>query len=111
MNAATQLLKMALRKAQFADLSGLYDDRAVAISEVIGYCEPAGIAWGIRIDTSEPQWPVVYFELPTGQVSYHMPQHPISWDGHTTDEKNSRINAYLRGMPGLSSVLPDEEAT
>lgn len=52
---------------------------------------------------------VVYIELPTGQVSWHIhdselpwfgflprqnePGHP-SWDGHTTEEKYARCLAY-----------------
>lgn len=37
---------------------------------------------------------VVYIELPTGQVSWHMPEHLKPWDGHTTEEKYRRIRRY-----------------
>ena len=50
---------------------------------------------GIRIDPNEPEWPVVYIELPTGQVSWHMPQHSEEWDGHSTEEKFERIKRYM----------------
>lgn len=60
----------------------------------------AGYAAGIALDPAEPEWPVVYIELPTGQVSWHMPAHPIPWDQHTTAEKYNRCHAYA------SSVLP-----
>ncbi len=54
-------------------------------------------AAGFRIDPSAPDWPVAYIELPTGQVSWHMPQHPHAWDGHTTDEKYARIRTFCQG--------------
>lgn len=49
---------------------------------------------GIRFDSQEPEWPIVFIELPTGQVSWHMPQHPIVWDGHSTEEKYARCRAF-----------------
>jgi hypothetical protein len=54
-----------------------------------------GLPVGIRIDPEEPEWPVVFIELPTGQVSWHIPQHGIPWDGHTTEEKFERIRRFI----------------
>ena len=65
----------------------------------------AGYAAGIRIDPAEPNWPVVYIELPTGQVSWHMPQHPVEWDSHDTAEKYRRIREFVRA----ASVLPEPD--
>lgn len=62
---------------------------ALAVACDIGY--PVGV----RIDPDSPLWPVVYIELPTGQVSWHMPQHPVSWDGHDTAEKYRRCRAFV----------------
>lgn len=40
-------------------------------------------------------------ELPDGaQVSWHMPQHPHEFDGHTTAEKYERIHAFQRQVAG-----------
>lgn len=50
---------------------------------------------GIRIDHSKPEWPVIYIELPTGQVSWHIPQHRHEYDGHSPEEKFVRINSYV----------------
>jgi hypothetical protein len=68
---------------------------AVELALVLGY--DAGVA----IDPKDPSWPVAYIELPTGQVSWRMPQHPHPWDGHTTAEKYRRLRAYTknRGAP------------
>src|SRR4029077_1228676 len=62
--------------------------RGMPLADLCGY--PAGV----RHDTAEPEWPVFYIELPTGQVSWHMPQHVHEYDGHTTTEKYQRIAAY-----------------
>lgn len=59
--------------------------------------------------TWEPEWKdIVFFRLPTGQCSWHLragekaecgldslPVAVEAWDGHTTEEKYSRILAFL----------------
>lgn len=39
---------------------------------------------------------MVYLELPTGQVSWHLPAHGIGFDGHSTAEKYRRVDAYTQ---------------
>lgn len=57
-----------------------------------------GYAAGIAIDPAEPDWPVAYIELPTGQVSWHMPAHGQPWDNHSTEEKYNRCHAYASSV-------------
>ena len=58
------------------------------------------------LDPSEPDWPILYVDLPTGQVSWHVPFNfwekylgklnvvgANPWDGHTTEEKYERLQA------------------
>ena len=62
---------------------------------------------------ADQQWPdfaIVYVKLPTGQASWHIPPRDfdlfnfmprgvpeeVRWDGHSTEEKNSRIETYTR---------------
>ncbi len=59
------------------------------------------------IDPSEPDWLVVAVELPTGQVTWHIPDDEIkqffahlkhdtperAWDGHNNEEKYRRLAA------------------
>lgn len=71
-----------------------YDARYLAVMGAVTCALAGGLAAGIRIDPDELEWPVVYIELPTGQVSWHMPQHPIEWDGHDTAEKYRRCREY-----------------
>lgn len=75
------------------DYAGRYQEVLRAMARAID----CGYAAGIRLDPDEPDWPVVYIELPTGQVSWHMPQHPIPFDGHDAAEKTKRIREYSRG--------------
>lgn len=54
---------------------------------------------------------IVYVELPTGQVSWHIPNSQVHlfrhldwkkkgrhWDGHTTKEKHQRIKRLIRKL-------------
>lgn len=64
----------------------------------------AGYPAGFGFDLSEgEEWPVVYIELPTGQVSWHMPAHPRPYDGHTTEVKYARSQRYRANV--LSDLL------
>jgi len=69
-------------------------------------------AWQVshigHTDPSAPDWAVVTIELPTGQACWHIapadmdlfahvqPTNRIcrGWDGHTTEEKYARIDAF-----------------
>lgn len=72
-----------------------YELRNRLIFAAVGQALYLGFAAGIRLDPSEPEWPVAYIELPTGQVSWHLPQHPKPWDGHDTPEKYRRCRAFV----------------
>jgi hypothetical protein len=76
-----------------------YELRYTLVLDAMAAARHAGYAVGIRVDQEYPEWPVVYIQLPTGQVSWHMPEHPWEWDGHTTPEKFDRIAAF-RGVGG-----------
>lgn len=67
---------------------------AVALASRLGY--PAGFA----IDEKEPEWPVAYITLPTGQVSWHLPKFADPWDGHSTEEKYLRCRAFVSQAGG-----------
>lgn len=75
-----------------------YPKRYGLVLAAIDCAQRAGYQAGFRIDPDEPEWPVAYIELPTGQVSWHMPQHPNPWDGHSTEEKYRRCRAYKESM-------------
>lgn len=71
-----------------------YDRRNDLVLEAVAAARQLGYEAGFRIDPVEPEWPVAYIELPTGQVSWHLPQHVQPWDGHSGPEKVRRIRDY-----------------
>ena len=78
-----------------------HDARYRLVFEAMCVALEIGYKAGIRIDPNEPEWPVVYIELPDlGQVSWHMPQLPQEWDGHSTEEKFDRIRQFSEAHNG-----------
>lgn len=75
-----------------------YDTRYALITAALVVAAILRYPYGVRIDPENPEWAVVFIELPTGQVSWHLPQHIHPWDGHTTAEKFQRIAAYRAAL-------------
>lgn len=73
-----------------------YDSRNQYIYYCLALSQMLGYKSGIKIDQDEPDWPVIFIELPTGQISWHVPQYESVWDKHTTDEKYKRIELFVR---------------
>ena len=101
-------MKVPDRKFESDSLNEAYFDRnqaamlAAVLAFEVGY--PAG--WVENAD--DPDWPILMLELPTGQVSWHIPKEEIvemglgepwaaCWDGHDLTEKRKRIADYLEG--------------
>lgn len=73
-----------------------YGKRNAAVWTAAGYAAAAGLAVGMDFDPHDPVHPVVlYVELPTGQVSWHLPAHSRPYDGHSTAEKYERLADWL----------------
>jgi hypothetical protein len=81
-----------------ADARKDYTGRYGYVIQAMALAESLGYRVGVRNDPTEPEWPVFFIELPTGQVSWHMPQHTEEWDGHDTREKYRRIEAYQESV-------------
>ena len=77
------------------DQVGDYEIRNRAVLTALSLALALGYKGGIRTDEDMPDYPVVLIELPTGQVSWHLPQFDREWDGHTTEEKYERIHAFV----------------
>ena len=90
-------------------LNELYTDRNNAVQLALRLAEFAGLKGGIRDPVEDPEWPVVVIELPDiGEVAWHIPKaelmrsHPVyshPYDGHTNEQKASRIRAYCTQSP------------
>lgn len=87
-----RILARALRNIEKYDTT--YDQRYRWVFGALYAALLAGLDAGVKVDPAEPGWPVVYIELPTGQVSWHMPEHGRPWDGHSTEEKYARCREY-----------------
>jgi hypothetical protein len=84
-----------------------YQDRntlAVCLVAIAGDAHgPGSIGW---YDHGGDGWAVIYADLPTGQVSWHVPKgmipatfperDPDVYDGHSREEKNQRLLRILR---------------
>lgn len=86
-------LKYYLTQAVINDTE--YEVRYIWVLKALSEAASKGFDTGIKIDPELPEWPVVYIELPTGQISWHMPQFSGDWDKHTTPEKFKRIREFV----------------
>ena len=64
----------------------------------------------VGVDPSEPDWPVLYVQLPTGQVSWHIGKDDAdliegiaregsAWEGHTREDRSARLQALVEDAP------------
>lgn len=84
-----------------------YDRRYGLILEALAVAHSLGMPAGLGYDkNSGPDFDgfraVVYIQLDTGQVSWHMPEF-FEWDGHTTEQKYERVAAYVALKRGDAS--------
>ena len=89
-----QLLADYLRDIEEWEKEKNYDDRNEDIYQALSVAARLRYPCGVRIDPTQPEWPVVYIELPDGQISWHLPQHTREWDKHNTEEKYRRCHDY-----------------
>lgn len=92
----------------------LYEERARVVVALARACRALGMEVGFADDKDMPadkaaEWPVLFIELPTGQVSWHIHHRDRAafapwiggfkgtWDGHTTEQKYERLHAFFGG--------------
>lgn len=103
---ATQIVltgrfKDMLRIIEMHDRHKAYDLRNAATFHALHYAILLGYPCGVGFDEKEPDWPVVYIDLPNiGQISWHTPGYPGEWDGHTSEMKYERIWTFLKNSDG-----------
>lgn len=78
------------------DLARKYDTRNNLVMLALGKAIECGFEAGIGVDHSNPGWPVIYIELPEGQVSWHVSQHEKSYDGHDQETKTERLKKFCQ---------------
>jgi len=99
---------------QSSTLEDAYFDRNQAVMAFARLAMRLGYKVGLKTDPSEPQWPVLMIDLPTGQVGWHLPKDEIvgkwpeydgEWDGHSLEQKRERIRRFLEEialLPGCN---------
>jgi len=90
------------------DVSKVYEDRNLLAQLAAILARRCGLHVGTMLDkelTKPEEWPLIYIELPTGQVSWHIPKGEMvaqlepfgqEWDNHTPEEKQGRIREFLQ---------------
>jgi phosphodiesterase/alkaline phosphatase D-like protein len=82
-----------------------YHDRNLVVQLAAKLAIQCGLKAGIR--ERQGQWPILYIDLPTGQVSWHipadelipgLPDFPDSWDGHDLKTKRNRLIDFVESM-------------
>lgn len=100
----TEIANIDARPDQLKD----YEARYPLVYKALSLALDCGFDAGVRLDAVQgTEWPVVYIELPSGQISWHQPQHGKQWDGHTPGEKHLRIWRWIDGRlmkPRLNTV-------
>lgn len=97
-----RLLASLLKDIQANDTN--YGKRYGLVLNAVSMAHNCGYAAGFRVDPKDPSWPVAFIELPGGlQVSWHMPQHPFPWDGHTTEQKYKRIELFCEAVEAIGA--------
>lgn len=92
--------------------TSVYRERAELIA-LVASMYPAVMAYS---DPAEPDWPVIYVETPSGQLSWHLSKDDLPlfphvqvveaydararWDGHTTEEKYRRVRSLAQAQGG-----------
>ena len=83
-------------------LDDAYTDRNLAVLALAKLAMRAGFRVGVKPDD---EWPILYVDLPTGQVSWHIkasdmvgewPPYDGEWDGHDLEEKRRRVKEFLK---------------
>ncbi len=83
----------------------VYRDRNLLAQLAAVLAQRCGLHVGTGVDAEEPDWPVIYIDLPSGQVSWHIPSAELvarldpygrDWDKHDGPEKEHRIRAFLQ---------------
>lgn len=95
-----QLHKLPKKKESVGE-SDAYFDRNQAVLALARLAKAQGLVVGVKED---PEWPILFIDLPTGQVSWHIakkelvgewPEYSGVWDNHTLEEKRERMKRFI----------------
>ncbi len=65
------------------------------------------LGYNVGVKNWNVEWPILYVDPPTGQVSWYIPKEEITayfrdysgdWDGHSVNEKRNRLMRFLEAQ-------------
>ncbi|WMT49366.1 MAG: hypothetical protein RE472_09950 [Thermoplasmatales archaeon] len=87
-----------------------YLDRNLCVQVIARMARQLGYNAGIRENID---WPILYIDLPTGQVSWHVPKEDVvrkfpvyikEWDGHDVEIKRMRLIEFIRSEENREKI-------
>lgn len=82
-----------------------YYDRNLIAQLAVKLAIQCGLKAGVR--DRDSAWAIAYIELPTGQVSWHIPMNEVipglpdfndNWDGHDLKTKRNRVVDFVESV-------------
>ena len=79
-----------------------YLDRNLCVQVMTRMAQKLGYNVGVK---ENGDWPILYIDLPTGQVSWHIsktdiagifPEYLKGWDGHDVEIKRMRLIEFIK---------------
>lgn len=88
------------------DQSDAYFDRNQVVLTLCALLRKLGITVGWKTDVDYIDYVIMFADLPTGQISYHIPRREINladwpeyeghWDFHVTSQKRDRLHEFMQ---------------
>ena len=87
-----------------------YLDRNLCVQVMARMAEKLGYNVGVK---ENGDWPILYINLPTGQVSWHIPKADIAgispeyhkeWDGHDVEIKRMRLIEFIKSKENREKI-------
>ena len=91
-----------------------YLDRNLCVQVMARMAQKLGYNVGIK---ENGDWPILYIDLPTGQVSWHIlkadiagifPEYHKEWDGHDVECKRKRLVEFIKNEEGENDMNKEE---
>lgn len=97
----------------FEQINKVYTERNACVGMALVMAKKLGYRIGIK--TEDPEWPIIFIDLPTGQVSWHIAKNDLigyfpdriveyqgDYDGHNFTEKYGRLVEYAQAKPSCN---------
>ena len=103
-----------MQLSMFTNFIAAYQERNRVVQALAKMAMELGYKVGIKEDPEDYCYVILYIDLPTGQVSWHIdtndlvtefPTYEGQWDSHDTNEKYARLEKYTSGKGNEKSEV------